>query len=123
MKNRLIRAAIAFFAVCGIGYAASAAPLPFVQQWWNAPVPRTGDLLFLRHRIADGLVVSQALIGRSRVEIERKLGPANEVDYGGEPALLYRLGSERGFIQIDDEWLIIRLDAAGVASDVRVSSD
>ena len=37
--------------------------------------------------------------------------------------MVYILGSERGFMSIDSEWLVLRIDAAGHVRDVKIVRD
>jgi hypothetical protein len=73
--------------------------------------------------MADGLVRSGVLLGKTRGEIESMLGPAPKTDYFRDFDLVYWLGPERGFIGIDSEWLVIRLDGVGKASEVLIATD
>ena len=76
-----------------------------------------------RLRMADGLLQSRVLVGRTRSEVESMLGIPRKTEYFQEYDLVYRLGMERGFISIDSEWLVLRLGKDGRVSDARIVSD
>jgi hypothetical protein len=63
----------------------------------------------VRQSMADGLVASRSLIGRTREEVVEMLGEPPETGYFKRYDLVYWLGHERGFISIDSEWLVIRI--------------
>lgn len=92
---------------------ASDAPLPFSAGWWRAGEGNWSDPLHRRHRIADWLVLSHRLVGLHRNDVVALLGEPPPTEYFKEWDMVYLLGAERGFISIDSEWLVLRLDAAG----------
>lgn len=51
------------------------------------------------------------------------LGPPSDVGYFRTYDLVYWLGLERGFMRIDSEWLVVRLDATGTATEARIVND
>lgn len=104
-------------------YVVTTMPLPFIRSWWDAGVGDDADPLHKRHRIADGLVASHKLVGRTRAEIEAQLGLMSQLRSFEGWDMVYLLGDERGFFSIDDEWLVIRLNASGRASEVRIITD
>lgn len=76
-----------------------------------------------RLRMADGLVRSGLLIGKTRPQIEALLGPPAQGPNPWHADLIYWLGPERSFIKIDSEWLAIRFSEAGDVCDVRIVRD
>ena len=76
-----------------------------------------------RLRMADGLLGSGVLLGKSRTEIETMLGPPASTDYFPDAGMVYWLGPERGYISIDSEWLRLDFDTAGRVRDVRIVRD
>lgn len=76
-----------------------------------------------RARMADGLLESHILIGKSRSDVVAMLGPPTTTGYFREFDLVYWLGAERGFIRIDSEWLVLRLDKSGTVSEARIVRD
>lgn len=123
MKRRAILVVRITVALFGIGYILLSAPLPLISSWWVAGESNYFDYLKRRHRIADGLVLSGSLMGKSRHEVEQVLGPPIETDYFRSWHLVYLLGAERSFISIDSEWLVIQLNELGIVSDARVLAD
>jgi hypothetical protein len=117
VKNLVITAAGA-----GIVYAAFFGPLPFVRSWWQAD--DWLDPLHKRHRIADGLLLTGALVGKSRAEIVAMLGQPTETNpFSAEWSLVYMLGSERGLFAIDSEWLAMRLDVTDSVTQAAIIAD
>ena len=76
-----------------------------------------------RLRMADGLLRSEILLGKSRREVEALLGPPTSTDKFRDSGLVYWLGTERGFINIDSEWLTLNFDKAGRVHDARIVRD
>jgi hypothetical protein len=73
--------------------------------------------------LVDDLLRSHELRGRSRSEVVALLGEPPKTDYFREYDLVYWLGPERGFISIDSEWLVMRLDSLGRVSEYRLVTD
>lgn len=95
-------------------------PIEFDRTVW---VQNGTDSASLRLRMADGLLRSKGLLGKSRAEIAALLGPPTSTDRFTDADLIYLLGPERGFIAIDSEWLTLRLDGAGNVRDARIVTD
>lgn len=91
--------------------------IAFDQQRWQLGEKHD------RHAMADRLVSTGELIGQTRAQIEAKLGPPTPTNKWADWDLIYVLGRERGWMPIDSEWLVIRLDAAGNATECRVVRD
>lgn len=123
MKRILVMTVASAIAVFAIAYAALIMPLPFVKSWWSYDHYDHFDELHRRHRMADTIVLFRTLEGLQRSEIESRLGIPPETDKFRDWDLVYPLGAERGFLSIDSEWLVIRLDATGTASDIRIVRD
>jgi hypothetical protein len=98
-------------------------PLPFVPSWWAAGAENRGDPLKRRHRIADGFVLTGRLLGRSREQLITLLGAPPQTNKFSDWEMVYPLGAERGFMSIDSEWLVIRLNASGKAVEARIVRD
>lgn len=73
--------------------------------------------------MVDDLLRSRQLKGLSRAQVETILGPPDETSYFPEWDMVCWLGPERGWIRIDSEWLVIRLDAQGLVSDYQLARD
>ncbi len=76
-----------------------------------------------RLRMADRLVKSKMLLGKSKGEVEAMLGPPTSTDKFSDAGLVYWLGPERGFISIDSEWLTLNFDQAGKVDDIQIVTD
>lgn len=98
-------------------------PLPFVPSWWAADRENWSDPLKKRHRIADGFVLTGRLLGKSREELITLLGAPPRTDKFSDWEMVYPLGAERGFISIDMEWLVVRLNSSGKAVEARIVRD
>jgi hypothetical protein len=96
-------------------------PLPFDRARWDAE-PKDG-LDDTRGRLADGLLASRTLIGKSRVEVVALLGEPPPTDYFDEYDMVYWLGADRGWVPIDSEWLVMRLDLNRRVSEARIVVD
>jgi hypothetical protein len=102
-------------------YLVALAPLPFVASWWSSV--EWGDDWHRRQRIADGLLLRGALVGKSRTEIVDLLGEPPPTPYFADWSLVYNLGSERSFIGIDSEWLVLRIGSTGVVTEAAIVRD
>jgi len=123
-RPRIVRLGVLWLlGLIALGWIVARAPLPFVDEWWRAGESDWGDPLKKRHRIADAFVMTNALIGKSRSELVERLGTPPETGYFSDWDLVYPLGLERGFMAIDSEWLVIRLDASGIAVEARIVRD
>jgi len=76
-----------------------------------------------RLRMADGLLQSGKLLGKTSSEIDALLGPATVTDYFREFDLVYWLGAERSFMGIDSEWLVIKFASDGRVGEARIVTD
>jgi len=96
-------------------------PLPFDRAVWNAEAEDVED--FRRHRMADSLVQERRLLGKSRAEVISMLGEPTATSHFREYDLVYVLGNERGWMSIDSEWLLLKLDIAGRVSAAEIARD
>ncbi|MEC2713975.1 hypothetical protein P9Z56_13520 [Bacillus cereus] len=77
-----------------------------------------------RVHMVDDLLQKYKLIGKSNEEIIQLLGAPTETRSGGEGVItLYYLGTERGFIPIDSEQLILQFDRDGKVMEYTVHKD
>ena len=86
------------------------------EKWERNPEERT--------RIVDDLLSNHELVGMTEEEIVSLLGSDNN-DYGyfNEPnRYVYYLGTERGLISIDSEWLILDF-TDGTVTDCYITMD
>ena len=96
---------------------------PFDRTIWHQGEQGKFSLDAPRLRMADGLIRSHILIGKTRSELEAMLGPATRTDKFRDYGLVYWLGAERGFMSIDSEWLVIRIDKSNKAFEASIVSD
>jgi hypothetical protein len=73
--------------------------------------------------MADDLVASRALLGKTRSEVVALLGEPPPTGYFRSFDLVYRLGMERRFISIDSEWLVLRLGPDGRVIECKIVTD
>jgi len=64
-----------------------------------------------RVHMAPDLLGSRQLIGKSRAEVIKLLGPTTETDKFRDWDMVYVLGPQEGYI--DDQWLVLKLDESG----------
>ena len=65
----------------------------------------------IRLGMADRLIARGTLKTMTRTEVVKLLGEPPKTDYFRDWDLVYWLDPERGFMSIDSEWLVLRLDA------------
>ena len=98
-------------------------PLPFLQTWWRHGEEHWLDKDYRRHRVADRLVRSGSLLGKSRAEVLAALGPPSTTGKFRDWSLIYSLGVERSWMAIDSEWLALQVDAFDRVREARILSD
>ena len=96
-------------------------PLPFDRVVWNMEAEDIDDCR--RHRMADWLLKQGRLVGMNRAEIVSMLGEPTQTSHFREYDLVYVLGNERGWLSIDSEWLLMRLDVNGRVSTAELGRD
>jgi len=92
----------------------------FDRAAWFDPAHRTNNV---RLRLADRLIATRALLGKTRAEVIAMLGEPPATGYFSEWDLVYWLGDERAWISIDSEWLVIRFSSDGVVVANRIVHD
>ena len=97
------------------------APLSFQRNLWE--YRQWDDPQHKRHRIADWLISHHKLDGKSEQEVHAMLGPPTGTNYFADWDMVYILGSERGWISIDSEWLVLDLDEAGQVTTYKIVRD
>jgi hypothetical protein len=97
--------------------------LPFDRGVWDSVRLMSGEEDYRRHRMADGMIASGALIGKSQEEIIALLGIPSP--NGPRPNTLdYVLGRERGHIfVVDSELLAIEFGSDGRAARAYIRQD
>lgn len=80
---------------------------PFEAAVWKGQKTLTNDV---RIRMVDDLLRHHSFRGMTREQLTAIIGEPDKTDYFKNWDLVYWLGPERGFISIDSEWLVFRLD-------------
>jgi len=91
------------------------------SEWLRAEIKNDSPRL----RMADGLLRSGVLLGKSQSEIEAMLGPPTYTGYRDSGlvrkyGLVYQLGPEREYPGIDIESLALDFDPAGKVRDAHI---
>lgn len=124
MNLKTVAIALSILALSvGILGRAQTASTPFDRAIWlqgeNAKMSPDAPRLSM----ADGLVSSRALLGKSRSEVEAMLGTPTQTNKFRDYDSVYWLGAERGYMSIDSEWLVIRFDKTNKASEAKIVRD
>jgi YD repeat-containing protein len=100
----------------------SSSPIPFDPLAWQDR-RKASSREAVRIRMVNNLLSRYELKGLSREEVVRLLGEPDDTASFREWDMVYWLGPERGFISIDSEWLVLRLDEQGRVTECRIVSD
>ena len=76
-----------------------------------------------RLEMADELIRSRLLYGKQKDELIEVLGEPSDEGYFRRYDLVYWLGPERSWIDIDSEWLVIKLDDEGRVKEYKLERD
>ena len=96
--------------------------LAFERAEWDAAEAESKENDFRRHRMADTLMWSRTLHGKTKAEVIAILGePADH--FNRERELTYMLGSTRFFLPIYADLLSIQLNEDGRVSEVWIFHD
>jgi hypothetical protein len=96
--------------------------MPFDSTTWKASLAQENDNP-IRLRMVDSLLRQHTLKGMDREQIVSLLGTPPLTRYFKEYTFVYWLGPERGFMSIDSEWLLIRLDENNRVTEARLARD
>ncbi len=77
----------------------------------------------IRIRMVDDLLRRHHLNGMSREQVTALIGEPDKTEYFKNSDMVYWLGPERGFMNIDSEWLVVRLDSRKKVSEVKIVRD
>src|SRR5215212_8180343 len=115
-----IIAASALTAASAVGWFLAPAGTPFDRAAW----PDERQVQHgVRLKMADRIVATKMLTGKTRAQVVEMLGEPPPTGYFKSWDLVYYLGPERGFMGIDSEWLVVKLDGQGRVSDYRTVRD
>ncbi len=111
-----------------LGYAAYQrifyGPTEFNREVWLSGEKAKMSQDAPRLRMADGLIESGVLMGKTRAQIDAMLGPQTDTPYfRPRYDFVYWLGAERGYMSIDSEWLVLRIGATGGVAEARIVRD
>lgn len=93
---------------------------PFDATAWQGEKTMTNDV---RIRMVDDLLRRHNFRGMTREQVTAIVGESDKTEYFKEWDLVYWLGPERGFMSIDSEWLVFRLDSQKKVTDLRIMRD
>ena len=93
----------------------------FDAEQWQVNASQRGTKV--RLAMADRIVARKMLWGKTRAQVTEILGKPPATDYRSDWDLVYWLGPERGFLGIDSEWLVVKLDQNDVVADVKMVHD
>jgi hypothetical protein len=93
---------------------------PFDAAAWQGEAHLTNDV---RIRMVDDLLRRHRFGGMTREQVAAIVGQPDKTDYFRDWDMVYWLGPERGFISIDSEWLVFRLDSQKKVTDFRIVTD
>ena len=127
MKKIRVTAVTAIAIVCvaivaGVYWHVTHGPTEFNRSvWLGAKITSDSPRL----RMADGLLRSAALLGKSQSEIQTMLGPPTYTGYRdsglvGKSGWVYYLGPEREYPGIDIEYLALDFDSVGKVRDAHI---
>jgi hypothetical protein len=77
----------------------------------------------IRGCMVNHLLKRYALVGMARDSVIRLLGAGDRTNYFKEYDLVYWLGPERGWMSIDSEWLVLRINNQGWVAEARIVTD
>ncbi len=117
IRNAVIIVVIALF----FGYRWCFPGRSFDSELWQENMLPLGSNV--RLGMADRIVARHVLRGMTSSQVIDMLGKPPATDYFSEWDLVYRLGPERGFLSIDSEWLVVKLDQNEIVADFKIVSD
>ena len=88
---------------------------------WKAIRPESTNAI--RSRMVDDLLHRYSFRGMTRQEVTGLIGEPEKSGYFTNWDMVYWLGPERGFMSIDSEWLVFRLDNEKKVTDLKVLTD
>ena len=92
----------------------------FAAVEWQSEGSRTDGV---RIRMVDDLLRRHRFGGMSREQVTAMVGEPDKTNYFSDWDMVYWLGPERGFMGIDSEWLVFRLDGEEKVSEYQIVED
>ena len=93
---------------------------PFDSAAWKGEKTLTNDI---RIRMVDDLLRRHSFRGMTRDQVTGIIGEPDKTEYFKNWDLVYWLGPERGFMSIDSEWLVFRLNGQKKVTEFRIVRD
>ncbi len=120
-RKRIRTAAVIFAIFLILGYRSYFPGCSFDAEGWKENKSQLGTRI--RLGMADRIVSWKMLRGKNRSQVTDMLGEPPPTDYFSDWDLVYWLGPERGFLGIDSEWLVVKLDGNGNVDDFEIVRD
>ena len=117
IRNIVILVVIALF----FGYRLCFPGRSFDSELWQQNKLQLGSKV--RLGMADRIVARHMLRGMTSSQVTDMLGKPPATEYFRDWDLVYWLGPERGFLSIDSEWLVVKLDQNEVVADFKIVRD
>jgi hypothetical protein len=131
--KRLLVCSVVVVGVGGLVFFGSGAGAIFgdsILEWWHrerfAAVgwqSEGGRADAVRIRMVDDLLRRHRFGGMSREQVTAIVGEPDKTNYFSDWDMVYWLGPERGFMGIDSEWLVFRLDGEKRVSEYEIVRD
>ena len=131
--KRLLVCSVVVVGVGGLVFFGSGAGAIFgdsILEWWQrerfdavawqSEGSRTGGV---RIRMVDDLLRGHRFGGMTREQVTAIVGEPDKTNYFSDWDMVYWLGPERGFMGIDSEWLVFRLDGEEKVSEYQIVED
>ena len=101
-----------------------------ILEWWHrerfdAVAWRSGGSRTdaVRIRMVDDLLRRHRFGGMTREQVTAIVGEPDRTNYFSDWDMVYGLGPERGFVGVDSEWLVFRLDGEKRVSEYEILRD
>ena len=120
-RKRIRVAFVILVIVLFLGYRSYFPGRAFDAELWQENKSQLSTKV--RLGMADRIVARKILRGKTRTQVTDMLGEPPATGYRCDWDLVYWLGPERGFLGIDSEWLVVRLDRNGVVEDYKIVRD
>lgn len=131
--RRLFLCSVVVVGLGGLVFFGSGAGAIFgdsVLEWWQrerfdavAWQSEGGRADAVRIRMVDDLLRRHRFGGMSREQVTAMIGEPDKTNYFSDWDMVYWLGPERGFMGIDSEWLVFRLDGEEKVSEYQIVED
>ena len=131
--KRLLVCSVVVVGLGGLVFFGSSAGAIFgdsILEWWHrerfdAVGWRSGGSRTdaVRIRMVDDLLRRHRFGGMTRGQVTAIVGEPDKTNYFSDWDMVYWLGPERGFMGVDSEWLVFRLDGEKRVSEYEILRD